>query len=176
MLHTSGRSSPRTIMGNCFSNSPGLNSTVFVLPKKSSLPKERKKNNFINFTHTVSFHPDFTIMKVGGSLLSLIWGGGGRGTERNILVIRRHWVKLIAALWATIGLRTVISLLYKLGNGCMQSCRLWYVYPITWVLITLTPNLRNIPLHETTFLVSMFGKCCFAVVSIKQFKEMLFCL
>ena len=61
-------------------------------------------------------------MKVGGSLLSLIWGGGGRGTERNILVIRRHWVKLIAALWATIGLRTVISLLYKLGNGCMQSC------------------------------------------------------
>ena len=30
-------------------------------------------------------------------------------------------------------------------------CRLWYAYPITWVLITLTPNLRNIPLYETTF-------------------------
>ena len=43
MLHTSGRLSSRTIMGNCFSNSPGLNSTVFVLPKKSSLPKERKE-------------------------------------------------------------------------------------------------------------------------------------
>ena len=134
--------------------------------------KNEKKNNFINFTQTVSFHLDFTIMKVGGSLLSLICGGDWSKHPSNSQTLGKTHLQLCglqlacepSSLYFTSLVMAARSLI---GFGtCTRSLEYWSLWlQICAIFHCMKP-------HS----LCQCLKSVAAVVSIKQFKEMLFCL
>lgn len=96
--------------------------------------KNEKKNNINNFAHTVWFHPDFTIMKVGGSLLSLIWGGNWAKHPSNSQTLGKTQLQLcglqLACGPSSLYFASLVMAAYSLiGFGtCTRSLEYWSLW------------------------------------------------